>query len=232
MTLSAEQQALAEKYVNLAEGQARTYALQTSRGQMSLEDARSAAMLGLVQGIAAYPDYCQRRGFAPRDDYLRAYLLKRICGAIWDTARQVDHLTRNDRHHVKALRQAEDDGAHGIAQAAAVTGIDPAVARRVQADAAMPVSLDDVVVTAERGQIADEQATAESQHAATEMLAAVVAAMDALPADQQVILALRWHQEIDLPVIAKQLGVSVARVKQLHDAAVTAVHQALLAAVS
>jgi hypothetical protein len=60
------------------------------------------------------------------------------------------------------------------------------------------------------------------------MLAAVVAAFDRLDAETQVIVALRWHQELPLDVAAKQLGISVERARRLHDAGVREIHQAML----
>jgi DNA-directed RNA polymerase specialized sigma subunit len=134
MSLTAAQQSLAIRYAEIAEGQARAFALKTSRGRMSFDDARSAAMFGLVQAIEAYPRYLERNpGFDPsREDYMRAYLLRRIRGAILDDARAADHMTRSDRRAAKVLRQAEDDGAHGTAGLAAAAGIDPAVVRRVR----------------------------------------------------------------------------------------------------
>ena len=60
------------------------------------------------------------------------------------------------------------------------------------------------------------------------MFSAAVGVFDSLPAETQVVLALRYHGELDFAVIGKEMRTSQARVIELHNEGVTAVHQALL----
>jgi RNA polymerase sigma factor FliA len=235
--LSPEQQDLAEEYAGLARGQAWSF-FRKSTGLMDIDTCLSAAMLGLVEGLNSYPAYLARHpGFDPsRADYRKAYLLKRIRGAILDEARHADHMTRSGRNKAKAIRQAEDDGIRDEAGLAAATGIDPAEVRRVQADALVPVSLDDQDVlsgTEYAGRaVTDLGADVESQAAVNVILAGFLEAFDALPAESRVILAMRFHLDLDFTDIAERLRTSPERVAQLHDAGVLAVHAALLRSVS
>jgi RNA polymerase sigma factor for flagellar operon FliA len=231
IVLTAEQQELAARYADLAESQAWAFAVKTA-GRMSVDDARSAALFGLCQAIDAFPGYCERNSFDPsREDYQRAYLLKRIRGAILDDARAADHMTRTDRKRAKALRQAEDDGRRGDGELAAAAGLSIGETRRVQADALLPVSLDDHLEGGAAnygGALCDESAGTEEQVTVRETLAAAVQAMDSLPAVQRVLLALRFHQELPLDVAAKSVHLEPAEARRQLEAAVCEIHNALL----
>ena len=70
-----------------------------------------------------------------------------------------------------------------------------------------------------------------SQAGVRETLAVLVSAMDSLDAETQVVLALRYHAELEPGEIARELRTSEQRVSELHDAGVLAIYQALLWAV-
>ncbi len=234
--LTAEQQDLAAEYVGLARGQAWSY-YRKSTGLMDIDTCMSAALLGLVEALNRFPAYCAENNFDPsREDYRKAYLLKRIRGSILDAARSADHMTRSARGKAKALRAAEDDGARGDDELAVATGIDLATVRRVQADALVPVSLDDQDVfsgAAYAGSaVADIGAGTESQAAVNDLLGAFLAAFDLLPPVQQVLLAFVFHQELDITVAAKAVYLEPAEARQQLEAAVCQLHREMLKSVS
>lgn len=64
-----------------------------------LNDAIAAGKVGLVQGVQRFDI---RRGFQPG-----TYLTSRICGAVKDEQRRVDHLDRQTRAEVKSGKKQE-----------------------------------------------------------------------------------------------------------------------------
>jgi RNA polymerase sigma factor (sigma-70 family) len=233
--LTAQQQDLAAEFVGLARGQAWSY-FNRSTG-MELDDCLSAAMFGLVSGIDAYPGYCARNNFdaeaGHRTGWLKAHLLRRIRGAILDAARSADHMTRSDRHKVKAVRQAEDDGARTDAERAAATGLSVATVRRVEAQAQMAISLDDAreVIGEEPACLAggDPEADPESAAVVGDIISAFLETFDQLDPETRVILALRYHgAELEFAGIAELMFTSPERIAQLHDEGVKAIHRALI----
>lgn len=234
--LTAAQQDLAAGYVALARGQAWGYLRRSSLAD--IDAVLSAAMLGLCQALETWESYCERNSFDPsREDYRKAYLLKRINGSILDQARTDDHMTRSDRRKAKDLRAAEDDGARTDDERAAATGLSIREVRRVQAAALVTVSLDDQDALTGGAEyagsaVADHDADTESIAAVHGILASFLEAFGQLDAESRVVLALRYHAELEIEAIAEALRTSPERVAQLHDKGVLAVHAALLTAVS
>lgn len=234
MTLNAAQQELAASYESLARGQAWHFYKRSTGAD--IDDVLSAAMLGLVSGIDAYPAYCARNGYTVEDGlskgFLKAYLLRRINGAILDLARSNDHMTRSARNKVKALRRAEDDGIRDEAGQARATGLTVAEAQRVKAAALVTVSLDDqdVLAGAEYAgaAVTDLGADVESRVAVRQTLAVVVTAFDLLPPVQRVLVAFVFHQGLDITVAAQAVYLSEPEARQLLETAVCAIHRALL----
>ena len=236
MPLTSAQADLAAEHISLVRTEAWSY-FKHSTG-MDLDDCMSAGMLGLTQATASWPRYCaEHDGYdAGRLDYYRAYCLRRIRGAIRDQARANDHMTRSARGKVRAVRQAEDDGARTDEEKAAATGLSVATVQRVRADALVTLSLDDhpEVEGYSGGNLADDTAEGdvEGQAAVHDLLSRFMSVFDRLAPEVQVILAMRFHGELELEVIAGMLRTTGKRVAELHDAGVLELHRALLAAVS
>jgi RNA polymerase sigma factor (sigma-70 family) len=211
-----------------------------------IDELRSIAFEALTRAAARWIDpYCSSRGFYPwsADDpskpeaHFGGYAAKMVKGSLLDWARQVDHLTRTQRRTVKALQAAQDDGARTEEELAAAAGLSVQKAREVlAADAARPVSLDmhsaSTGYDGGYGGIADDDADVEGQAAVSGILAGFLAAFDSLPAVQQVILALVFHQELELEVAAKEVYLEEKEARRQLEQAVCQVHGALLLAVS
>ena len=145
-----------------------------------------------------------------------------------DALRKNDWVTRSMRTKAKALRDAEDlRPGQSEDELAAATGLNARQIRSTLAGVAgRPVSID-----AEPHDVPDEADT-ESQVMVSSVLGKVLAAMDRLDAETQVILALRYHQGLELDQIAAELSTSEQRVAELHLAGVLAVHDVMLRAVT
>lgn len=213
-------------------------------GGADVDELRSIAFEALVRAAGRWVDpYCSARGYYPWDErdpsrpegHFGGYVAKTVNGALLDWARHQDHVSRSTRYKVKALRAAQDGGARGEAEAAAMAGLTLEKAREVLgADAARPVSLDDHpdLNGAGYGGIADDGPDVESQAGLRETLAGFMAAFGGLDPEVQVVLAMRYHREMEFGEVAEALRTSPERVIRLHDAGVCAIHSALLMAVS
>jgi RNA polymerase sigma factor (sigma-70 family) len=204
------------------------------------DEIRSIAYEALCQAGAKWIPYCQARGFSPWSEsdpdqpeaHFGGYAAKTITGRILDWCRTQDYLPRAQRKTVKQLQAAQEHGARTGAELAAATGLPVEQIRKAQtAEAAKPRSLDDILLSADRGALHDERADTESELIARETMARFMAAFDALPAVQQVLLAHVFHQELDITVAAKAVYLEPADARRQLEQAVTAVHQALLQSV-
>jgi RNA polymerase sigma factor FliA len=187
---------------------------------LDLDDLTSLAYTGLMMAAARWPKYCEEREFDPgATNYFAAYALRRIRGAMLDAMRSQDWVTRSVRARAKALRDAGQDLGRSEAELAAATNLTPRQIRDTMAGvAARPVSFD-----AETHDVADEGST-ESQAIVSSILEQVVRAMDGLDPETQVILALRYHRDMEFGEIAERLRTDEQRVTELHDAGVLEIH--------
>ncbi len=184
---------------------------------------------------AKWLDYCARNGFSPWDEddpdrpeaHFGGYVSRRVNGMILDWCRHQDHVTRSTR--IKAIQAAQDAGARTEDELAEVTGLPVGKIREAQAaEVARPVSLDDTAASADFGHqgLADDSADGDTESAAVvrQTLASFLAAFDSLPAVQHVLLALRFHQELDITVAAKAVHLEPAEAQRLADEAVCQIH--------
>ncbi len=207
---------------------------------LDLDDLTSLAYTGLMMAAARWPRYCSDRGFdsgcgqVPCADpatcgtrYFAAYSLRRIRGAMLDAMRSADWVTRSMRTRAKALREAGQDLGKTEQELSEATGL---TSRQIRATAAgvsaRPVSFD-----AETHDVPDAGDVGE-QVVVSGILAAVLAVMDVLDEQTQVILAFRFHQDLGFGEIAAILGITEQRVAELHNAGVQAVHNEMIKAIT
>jgi len=206
-----------------------------------LDELQAIAAEALCHAAARWTGYCQARGYNPwsADDPSRpekhfpGYVGKTVNGRLLDWARHQDHVTRQARNALKQLQAAGD----GLTEQelATATGLSVNKIREARAaDAARPASLDYETPDggsregyADRSDGADVAGQAEMR----DMLAGFLAMFDSLPAVQQVLLALVFHQELPLDVAAKSVHLQPAEARRLADEAVCSIHSALLRAV-
>jgi RNA polymerase sigma factor FliA len=208
---------------------------------LELDELVSLAYTGLTAAAIRWPAYCAERDFSPGcgqdpcidpatcgTKFFAAYSLRRLRGSMLDAMRKADWITRSMRTKSKLLRAAEDlRPGQSEAELAAATGLNPRQIRSTMAGVAgRPVSFD-----AEPHDVADSDDT-ESQAVVSSVLARVLMVMDGLDPEICVVLALRYHQGLNLAAVAAELRTSEQRVTELHDTGVLAVHDAMIRAVS
>jgi RNA polymerase sigma factor for flagellar operon FliA len=201
---------------------------QSAPHALDLDDLTSLAYTGLVMAATRWPQYCAERGFDPgATQYFAAYCLRRIRGAMLDAMRSADWVTRSMRAKAKAIAEADAGHGRGEDEIAAATGL----SRRQIRDTLAGVAGRPVPFDAESHDVAGPGDT-ESQVVVSSVLDAVLAVLDRLDGRAQVVVALRFHRGLDFAEIAGLLGLPEQRVTDLHNAAVLAVHDAMLRAVT
>jgi RNA polymerase sigma factor for flagellar operon FliA len=198
----------------IAHGQARA-------GDQRVDDLIGAGFLGLLE---AYRTFRASEG-APFEAYARM----RIRGAMKDESRAKDPLTRGQRQLVKQLREARrslarahgrEPAAHDIAK---VLGVSP---ERIAEIDALSRATEGVVSIDEHPDATGGDGSPEEPLLQRERREALDQALAALPERLREVLRMYYGDAMTLRSIATVLGVSEARVSQLHADAVRKLRKA------
>lgn len=165
------------------------------------DDLVSAGTIGLLAALMRSQGEVDTGAFA-------AYACIRIRGSIVDDLRRADWSPRQRKPTVMS----------GPDAASPPVGADAARAR------VNVVGFDDLPAQSEP---ASETGTPEEVHQSRAMLRAVKSAMAELPARERRILELRYLDDVPAKDIAVSLGVSEARISQLHARATATLRQSL-----
>lgn len=183
------------------------------------DDLVSAGVVGLIDAIDRFDP--------GRNVPFEAYAATRIRGAVLDEIRQLDLYGRAVWRHARELRAASDTitartgRAPSLAELTAATALDGERLRvALQARAEATVSLDRLV--ADNG----EGAWGPSEDPSLPILERdlrddVRRALEALPAREHHVLRQIYDESLTLRQVGVQLGVSEARVCQLHARAIS-----------
>lgn len=200
-------------------------------------DLVSYGVLGLIDAIEKFD--------RDRGTKFETYASLRIRGAILDGLRSIDWVPRSVRTRIRAVARAE--GALQMTlhrsptetEVAAATGITIAGLRKLSADAALSrvVPLDDLrhATAFERtGSSAALSGDARADHPgraleAAEQRRAVAGAIAGLCDRDRTVIDLYYYRGLKLTEIGRMLGVTEARVSQLHSRARSALKKSLLA---
>lgn len=214
--------ALVLDYMDLAASLAQQV-YRTAPHALEFDELRGIAYLGLVGAAQRWLPYCEKNNFDPaRLEFYRPFVVRRVHGALIDAIRASDWATRVLRTRAKALQEAGQDRGVPHEELARRTGMTVAEVRAtIRGMAQRPVSIE-----AEEIDL-DARQDVESSAATNTLLNAADAAFAALPADQQVVIALHYHAGLQLQQIAKALSVPETRVGQLHAHGVLAIHSAM-----
>jgi RNA polymerase sigma factor FliA len=199
---------------------------QNAPTQLDRDELTSLAYSGLAMAAAKWPDYCARNEFDPAAyHYFAAYALRRIRGAILDALRAQDWVSRSVRGRAKAIRAADPSDSKTEAQLSAETGLTIAQIRATIAGVARrPVSMD-----AEPVDVAEDD-DVEGQVLVRAIIEAAMSAMETLGEETQIVLALRYHQQLELKEIAGLLDRTEQEVSVMHVDGILAVRDAMAAA--
>lgn len=225
--MTPEIEALVEKLLPQARSEAwRRY--QAAPQQLELDELVSLASQGLAMAGARWETYCASRGFDPGAvQYFPAYALRRMRGAMLDSMRSADWVTRSVRGRAKQLRAAGQDLGATEEELTAQTGLDAKQIRdTLAAVSRRPVSMDAEPVDVVEAHDVEGQALVNS------VLDAVVAALCRLPWEVQAVIALRYHQGHELKEISGILKLPEEEITRCHEQGVLAIHAAMAGMVS
>lgn len=179
-----------------------------------VDDLIASGFLGLVEAYRTF-----RPDLNPSFD---AYARLRIRGTMMDEARSIDTMSRRQRAVGKVIAKARNDfiARNGseptpeqLAQVASLS-VDAVEAHRLVSVSSKPALEEDAV------ELHDRSATPEANVSRKEGLAQVQLALSGLPPRLRDILEMYYGQEMTLRSISMVVGVSEARVSQLHSEAI------------
>lgn len=219
---SAEEYAeLAAKYAYLVHRWARRYA-GTSAAVIDWDDLVSVGIMGLIQA---------KQRFDPSSGKpFEVYAEFRIKGAILDELRRVDPFSQPLRRKVRRLSRAVEELTNELGrepsehELARVLDIPVADVRRLleQVQHLRQTSVDEI----DRHSIAKDLAISGWSRA--ELKAALSQALRRLDKRDQTIVALYYFEGLSMAEIGRTVGVTEARVSQLHSAALKQLRVALV----
>lgn len=202
---------LVARHARTIEKIARRIALRTGSLSM-LDDLWSAGALGLIDAA--------RRFDAARDVNFETFVDHRIRGAMLDELRRLDHLPRRLRARTEGLAKARKELGHLHGreptpdELAEKLGVEPG--ELAELDALSQPALPLVPELAEPS----EETPADEQLETAQLRRNLAEAIGKLPDRLQLVMSLRYVEELSYKEIARVLKVSEPRVCQLHGEAV------------
>ncbi len=178
------------------------------------DDLTAAGHLALVRAF-------ERAPHSEGEGAVRAFLLRRVAGAIRDELRRADAVGRHTRHILRVVAgstaslEAQLGRAPTVLEVAALSGLTTAQVRgaHLRAESATRVSDSDAAMTLVA---AGERSPLESVEW-DERLAAVRALLDVLTPGERVAVSRTVFDGLTLEDVALELGVTTGRVHQLRS---------------
>jgi len=195
---------------------------------VALDDLVNAGVIGLIDAIEKYDPR--------RDNTFKTYAEFRIRGAMLDAVRSLDWVPRSVRQKERALAQAYATLEHTLGRAArdeevaSLLGIDLETfdAWLTQVRGVSLVSLDAPGMGMPDGEsltvldlVSADAAQGPAQLVQEQQRTALLAeAIDALPQQEKVVIALYYHEELTMKEIGQVLDITESRVSQIHTKAI------------
>lgn len=187
---------------------------------VSRDDLASAGKLALVEALLR---------FEGPPEQARGYCYVRVRGAVFDELRRLDPLSRHTRAQVTLIRRAAEalerelGRSPALEEIAAFAGLTPAAVAQLEqlALAAQACSADETDADGELLHVlVDEAAACPARTAETvDACASLQVALDQLPGNQARVVRRYYLEDATLDDIARELGVSKERVRQIRESA-------------
>jgi len=202
---------------------------------LDAEDLVSYGMIGLINAVDRYDPM--------RGVRFEAFAMSRIRGAVIDQLRVLNWLPRSAVARVRQIESALANLEQRLGrpakeqEAAAEVGVTTQRYRQMLLEVGIVVlsldaplgslSQDDEV--ASLGDLLEDARTLgpDEQVERTELMNALIAAIDHLPERERLLLSLYYHEELTMKEISSLMGVSESRICQLHMQAVLRLRTAL-----
>jgi RNA polymerase sigma factor for flagellar operon FliA len=184
-------------------------------GRHDPADLVSVATWGLVDATLRWTPYCAEQGYSHNDtQWFPGFAAKSIRGALLDYLRAEDHVTRTVRDEAREINGLLSQGSTRPAAAEALGISERQLGNTLAAVAASPKSLTDL----DEDSVMDNL---ESIADANYLLEAFADIIEALPYNQQAVLALRYYANIQLSEIGRCLNLKDSAVLKLHTESIT-----------
>lgn len=197
---------------------------------VEVEDLIQEGVLALISAIRRYDP---RRGVN-----LRTFLIKRIKGAMYDYLRNIDWMPRNLRRNIKEVEKAIYElesklGRHPtVEEISLYTNLSNEEVIRAKNEMVRKqfLRLDEYLYDTYDSYSPDVEADSEPLHDAYKqiLLEQVTEAIKQLSQREQLVLSLRFEQELSLKEIGLILGVSESRVSQILSSALIKIKKYVL----
>lgn len=214
----------------------------TAPHALELAELESLARFGLCDSAARWNSYCLKNSFSPHNTkFFLVYAGRRIRGAIEDRLRSSDWATRSLREKSRKINAAVSGTEERltVVELSEATGLTEKEVRDTMLGMSRsPISLEVAMHGLETEsdiqvglQIPEDEDT-ESQAAVNAMLSTFADAVRDLPIEERLIIALHYHQGLDLKKCAAAMGIADAQSSVLHTSAVSRLLEILQASAS
>jgi RNA polymerase sigma factor FliA len=222
-TMDSELVRLIEENIGMAEAIS-VNIWKTAPHALEIDDLKSLAYFGLTQAAARWRPYCEKNNYDSKAyNYFKVFASSRIRGAIYDAIRSNDWSSRTLRGKSRLLKNAGQDNGASVSEMAERTGMtEQEVTKTLVRMAAKPVSLQAASIDCEDDKSLDGTVFEQDIRAAT------VNAIEKLPFEYQLVLAMHYFEGKELKVVAAELKITDARASHLHTKAVLAVREAMV----
>lgn len=222
-TMDAELVGLIEENIGMAEAIS-VNIWKTAPHALDIDDLKSLAYFGLTQAAARWRPYCEKNNYDSKAyNFFKVFASSRIRGAIYDAIRSNDWSSRTLRGKSRQLKNAGQDNGASVSEMAERTGMtEKEVTKTLVRMAAKPVSLQAASIDCEDDRSLDGTLFEQDIRTAT------VKAIEKLPFEYQLVLAMHYFQDKELKVVAAELNITDARASHLHTKAVLSVREAMV----
>jgi RNA polymerase sigma factor for flagellar operon FliA len=239
--LSPEQKKLVADNAPLAKFLARKR-WEMAPGALDYEELVSLAYQGLVTAASRWRSYSEENGLSEDEiasgEGFSIFSRKRIIGSILDwQKRDADHVPRSYRTDYKILQRAGyPERTKNYEELARITTLPVArISLVITAVERAPVSFHEMIDDEGNVVIFNEPVShhnVEDSVLLTTIGEAVADRVSKLPEIQQIILALRYFEGLELQLISAELHISLTVVRDAHNAAIQAVRDAMVTVVT
>jgi DNA-directed RNA polymerase specialized sigma subunit len=233
--LNAEQTRLVTENVGLANFLARLM-WERSKEVLDRDELKSLAYQGLVSSALRWRSYGEENGYSQESitsgKFFSVFARRRILGQIMDAMRDADHVQRSVRTAHKAILKAGWGQGRDEEEISVETGYSITRIREVlRAVENSPVSLDGVTDDNGESTHAYEAVNAvddvESSAVVGTITDSMLESFQTLSDLQQCIVVMRFYLQMELQLIASELGLGLTPVRESLSEAVLTMHAAM-----
>jgi DNA-directed RNA polymerase specialized sigma subunit len=236
--VDAEQTRLVTENVGLANFLARLM-WERAKEVLDRDELQSLAYQGLVSSALRWRSYGEENGYSKESidsgKFFSVFARRRILGQIMDAMRDADHVQRSVRTAHKAVLKAGFGQGRDIEEISVETGYSISKIHEVlRAVENSPISMDSTTGDHDEGGHAFEAVNAvddvESSAVVGTITDSMLRAYATLPELQQCIVVMRFYLQMELQLIAAELGMGLTPVRELMGEAVLSMHAAMFTA--